>query len=1119
MRGEKAMWLRSIATLVFALCFSAVLAQEAPPPVRITSTTSLLEIGYYIVRYQIAGESPVNLGVGWRGHFEPVAGVSYTQWQKQDGVATLLIHCPWRKGGGSTFADYNIVLPKGAKAKFVFGCAMLRNENVRKGSDGVTFAVFVNGAEKFKKHIQSDQWEWHEIDLSAFSGKSLILTLEVNAGPKNNASWDYSLWGDPKIVIEGVTERHPLPKIKRYTLEGLSNDHSLGVKPTARYRHKNYSEKLGETAIFGYKGEDCELRYVIRPQKGVFPASVEVLLNNAKKFTIYASGRIEGEKGYAEVLNATIKSLTDGKLTIAYDFRYENRELKGESRFWINGKTLFCEFTTGSWVSSVYFGTTLAELRRDIFVPYLFATHVYYLPAQGAFASAFIDFTQSNGSYLDGSLARYERKTDGTRNQVHEVCLFTVSYEFPEVLPNIPWKPSLYINEIADRIVFDIWGGHLIKDAERVRELATYGVARAIMLKHVWQRYGYDSHLPTTVPANEALGGDEGAKELSKACREAGWLFALHENYIDFYPKSHEWNEKEVALNPDRTLRKAWFNASTGEQSYAYKNWAMAKYARKYSYEIHNRYGTTAGFYDVNSAAPPWLHLDCDANEPDAAMFAGRIKGNIELFKVGREAHKGPLFGEGHQHFWWAGLVDGVEAQVEGKEWAPWLLDFDLLKIHVQQVNHGMGYWERWQDDPEGYWRGLPSPEKMDKYRAMELAFGHAGFVPTHLWDVPEWVLKEYYLVRPIQAKYCPSKVRQILYEIGDGKLVPSSIAIALKAPLEHIFIEYENGLKIWVNCGEADWKADVGGSSKTIPKFGFIAISNGLKAYTAVDEKTGLIVDYCIDLTEKTKKFIFVNGRGFPPTRVCEIEPSVKVEETGKRRFNITYFFKTGNNIAEVNERDLTVFVHFVNFDVSGRTDGIVFQHDHKPKESTKNWIKNSVIVDGPYEVAIPEGIPDGKYEIRLGLYDALGRVRLSGIDDGGLRYRVGTIIVKGEKCFFEPIKSEELAKSLERRFNSKRIPIDFGEVVTSGMAIIMPENNEICIITYPRWESFEIGLRLAQIAKHFNIQKSQLAKMNQLIALDKENKIVSKIELKKEGDLVWFRTIAGATKYIIGM
>jgi hypothetical protein len=50
--------LRSIATLVFALCFSVVLAQEAPPPVRITSTTSLLEIGYYIVRYQIAGESP-----------------------------------------------------------------------------------------------------------------------------------------------------------------------------------------------------------------------------------------------------------------------------------------------------------------------------------------------------------------------------------------------------------------------------------------------------------------------------------------------------------------------------------------------------------------------------------------------------------------------------------------------------------------------------------------------------------------------------------------------------------------------------------------------------------------------------------------------------------------------------------------------------------------------------------------------------------------------------------------------------------------------------------------------------------------------------------------------------
>lgn len=1118
--------MKYILFMIFMIRLIQLAAAQELPLVRIERTTSLLEIGYYRIRYQITGQKMVDMGLGWSGHFEPIAGISYMPWQKQDSVTTLLIHCPWRVGGGSTFADYRIFLPKNAKAKFVFGCAMLRNENVKKGSDGVTFSVSINGEEKFRKHIKSDQWEWNEIDLNIFSGKEFILTLEVNAGPKNDASWDYSLWGDPKILVEGIGIKPRFPKIKRETLEGLSNNHRLGVKPTARYTYRNFVQKIGHTIVrFGYNGEDCKLHYIIQPQRGVFPAFVEVWIDDAPKFYVYANGRVEGEKGVAEVIDTRIQSITDGKLTISYKFRYNGGEFDGVSNFWIEGKTLLCQFTSkGGWIAHINFGSPLAELRRYVQVPYLFATHIYYLPAQGTFASIFVDFTESNGSYLDGGSARYERKTDGKRNDVHEVCLFTASYEFAEVLPNIPWEPSLYIKEIADRIVFDIWGGHLMKDAEWVNELSSYGITRAIMLKHVWQRYGYDSHLPTTVPANEQLGGDKGALALSEACRKAGWLFALHENYIDFYPKSHEWNEKEVALNPDGTLRKAWFNQTTGEQSYAYKNLAMAKYARIYSNEIHRRYGTTAAFYDVNSCAPPWLHLDCDANEPDAAMLAGRMKGNLELFKVGREAHKGPLFGEGWQHFWWAGLVDGVEAQVDGKEWAPWLLDFDLLKIHPQQVNHGMGYWERWQDDPEGYWHGMPSPEKLDKYRAMEVAFGHAGFVPTGLWHSLDWVLKEYYLVRPIQARYCASKVRRILYKVAEEKLIPSSIAIAMDMPIEGVFVEYESGLRVWVNAGnraaknENWWKVFGNGEKKRLPQFGFLALAKGLEAFTALDEKTGLIVDYCRDLVNKPKPFIFANGRGFPPAigAACEIEPSVKVEPINGKKFRITYFFKVGKrNLAQIVERELTVFVHFVNFDVSKRQDGIVFQHDHKPKESTRNWQENVTIVDGPYEVAVPTDVPNGKYEILLGLYDISGRVRLQGADDGSMRYRVGIMYINDDKIKFEPLIPKE-PLGIKRRVNFERTPIDFGEVITAGMIIIMSENGKLSIIAHPRDESFEIGIRLGMVAKYFDIQKERLKALKYAIALDKNGKILEKIGLKMDKEIAWFHTIPNAAKYI---
>ncbi|HIE09416.1 MAG TPA: hypothetical protein EYP65_06150, partial [Armatimonadetes bacterium] len=974
------------------------------PIVPIEGTTRLLEVGFYRVSYRI-GEGPVvDLGLGWQDHFEPVAGVSYTPWGEQDGVKTLLIHCPWRKGGGLTWVDYRFRLPKGVRAKFVFGCAMWRKPEVQKGSDGVTYAVYVNGKEAFRKHITSPEWEWHEIDLSEFSGREFALRLEVGPGPKNDASWDYSLWGDPRIVIEGLRPSPRLPKVGKTTLEGLSNDHRLGVRPSVHYRYRNKARKVGEAFEFIYDGEDCKIVYSVKPERGVFPARVEVRLEGRPPFYAYGGGYIQGPKGRAEVSEVNVKSFEGGRLSLEYSLDYEGKPRRAEGAFWIEGKTLFFEFRTfEGWAHKVHFGAPLTQLRRPITVPYLFATNIFYLPVQSAFCSVFLDFLRSDASYLQLASSIYERKTDGTRNPVRDVCLFTVSYEFPEVLRNIPWEPSPYFDLIGDRIVFDIWGGRYAEGAEWIRELATYGIRKAVLLWHVWQRYGYDNALPTTIPANPELGTEEEMLSLSDACREAGWLFALHENYIDFYPNSKEWNPKEVALTPDGNLRKAWFNTITGIQSYAYKNWAMAKYARKYSPEIHRRYRTTACFYDVNSCAPPWLHLDCDAKEPHSAMLKGRLKGNLELFKVGREAHEGPLFGEGEQHFWWAGLVDGVEAQLiaAGKEHAPWLLDFDLLKIHPQMVNHGMGYWGRWVVEPES-WRGLPSPRKLDKYRAMELAFGHAGYVPTLLWKCLDWVLKEYYLTRPVQERYAKAKARRILYWV-EGDLVPSSIALALKAPLNRVFVEYDSGLRLWVNGAEEPWEVE----GKVLPQYGFLALDKGFEAWTAMEPKGRFCVDFCLVGSEGEVEMLFANGRGFPPESegMVEVSPSVEVQPAGPRRFRITYRFKVGRRgLDALHRRDLLVFVHFVNFEVSKRGEGIVFQHDHRPEPPTRRWREGSTVVDGPYEVEVPEWVPDGRYEIRLGLYDKEGRVAMEGMDDSTQRYIVGEIVVEGEKVKFEP-------------------------------------------------------------------------------------------------------------------
>jgi hypothetical protein len=72
---------------------------------------------------------------------------------------------------------------------------------------------------------------------------------------------------------------------------------------------------------------------------------------------------------------------------------------------------------------------------------------------------------------------------------------------------------------------------------------------------------------------------------------------------------------------------------------------------------------------------------------------------------------------------------------------------------------------------------------------------------------------------------------------------------------------------------------------------------------------------------------------------------------------------------------RDLTVFSHLV--DENGE---IVAQQDERPfagRWPTTVWPVNQHLID-EVELAIPENLPTGMYALRLGLYDANGRIPL---------------------------------------------------------------------------------------------------------------------------------------------
>ena len=108
-----------------------------------------------------------------------------------------------------------------------------------------------------------------------------------------------------------------------------------------------------------------------------------------------------------------------------------------------------------------------------------------------------------------------------------------------EVFPNIPWEPSEYLELLGDRVMLDIWGhykGTYQGDAENLRNLKDNGVDHLAIISHDWQCYGYDVKLPDHLPANARYGGDEGMVEFGKAANDCGYVWSLHENYIDLYP-------------------------------------------------------------------------------------------------------------------------------------------------------------------------------------------------------------------------------------------------------------------------------------------------------------------------------------------------------------------------------------------------------------------------------------------------------------------------------------------------------------------------------------------------------------------------------------------------------
>ena len=77
-------------------------------------------------------------------------------------------------------------------------------------SDGVTFSCYLiadgKQQELMRRHHAKAEWIDYSFDLSPHAGKTVTLPLQVEPGPRNDASFDFSFFGDAKITVGNTAE-------------------------------------------------------------------------------------------------------------------------------------------------------------------------------------------------------------------------------------------------------------------------------------------------------------------------------------------------------------------------------------------------------------------------------------------------------------------------------------------------------------------------------------------------------------------------------------------------------------------------------------------------------------------------------------------------------------------------------------------------------------------------------------------------------------------------------------------------------------------------------------------------------------------------------------------------
>ncbi len=541
-------------------------------------------------------------------------------------------------------------------------------------------------------------------------------------------------------------------------------------------------------------------------------------------------------------------------------------------RYRVHGKSLVIEvMAPGGNVAEVRFGRAVGLSNPRL------VTNPFY-PAEGGrpavvvsdtaaaplFLTGNVDWYVSNGSVLwaansvstNGAAyhggTRYIPLANGKRNDCFERFIVTLAPRYEDVLPNIPNPPSPWRHITGTRL----WRAHGAGDREQDRrhweEVHRYGMTQMVVTDHetMWRDGGESFTFRTK--AAPGKGGDAGARDYSGFMQDTlGFVYGPYNNYTDFAPVNEFWNADMVSRDPHNQLQHAWMRC------YAPKPARAVEYCARLAPRIQEKFRFSTAYCDVHTAVAPWHRVDYDPRVPGAGTFAAVFYAYGEIMLHQKNAWDGPVYSEGNYHCFYMGLTDGNYGQDQSYRPAenPWLVDFDLRKMHDLGCNFGMGNPDMFYASQRGW---MNDTNWLDHFLAATVAFGHPGFLVME--GGTGNALRSYFMLQQLHSRYCLTNVAEIRYATADGRLLNTSQAVASgEFRRSQVVARYADGTITAANGSKTERLiARAFGHDLDLPPNGYAGWTEDGAVEVLSSDPAGHRADYAI-----TPAYLYVDGRG----------------------------------------------------------------------------------------------------------------------------------------------------------------------------------------------------------------------------------------------------------------